>query len=155
MEKRRWFLVLAALVLSMVPQRVSAACTGFPAGTATNDYVLLMSGTPKITNKGNAGTNGIAGAVAYDSGTNTLQVCNGTTWQALSTSSGAISSGSAGMCNYPTARAGSRIPARRQGNNCFGTMPIIAWVSARRHPMKRCMSNRMLLRQTLFYIRCA
>lgn len=89
MKKLRWFPVITALVLLTVPLRASAACTGFPAGTATDDYVLLMSGTPKITNKGNAGANGIAGAVTYDAASNTLQVCNGTSWASLGASGAA------------------------------------------------------------------
>ncbi|MGD9728689.1 MAG: tail fiber domain-containing protein [Nitrospiraceae bacterium] len=69
-----------------------AACTGFPAGISATDHVTAMAGLPTSGQRDHMitlhGVNGIAGMLTYDPATNTLQLCDGTAWQALATGAG-------------------------------------------------------------------
>lgn len=78
--------LLACIVLiGLTPSQANAACTGFPTGVAADDYVLGFSSATDavLTNKANAGTDGVAGMLVYDAGT--LKVCDGSTWVPVGT----------------------------------------------------------------------
>lgn len=85
-------------ILTLTPSLAYAACSAtYPVGNTADSVVsFLASGTnlpfvgPTTFQAAEAGT------LTYDSASNTLQLCNGTAWTAIATSSGAGSSGTAG-----------------------------------------------------------
>ena len=85
-------------ILTLTPSLAYAACSAtYPVGNTADSVVsFLASGTnlpfvgPTTFQAAEAGT------LTYDSATNTLQLCDGTAWTAIATTSSAGSSGTAG-----------------------------------------------------------